>query len=82
MKLPWEKKPLHLDVDSIIYSRLFMNEVRRHADLAGSLTGTIMLSEMLPAHGEHWIEDAEKKLHASELRLVAIRAEDSARASR
>jgi len=62
--VPHEPKPFYLDLGSPIYIDIFVRY----------LTGAtaLGLSEMLPAHGELWLSDADGKSYTSELRFAAV----------
>ncbi|HEY5935108.1 MAG TPA: lantibiotic dehydratase [Kofleriaceae bacterium] len=59
-----EAKPFYVDFASPIYVELFLKFVAR--------AQTVQVSEMLPAHGEHWLEDEQGEHYSSELRIAAV----------
>jgi hypothetical protein len=59
-----EPKPFYVDLASPIYIELFLKFVAR--------AQTVQISEMLPAHGEHWFEDVAGEHYSSELRIAAV----------
>nr|MBA3818369.1 lantibiotic dehydratase [Deltaproteobacteria bacterium] len=59
-----EPKPFYVDFASVIYVELFLKFVAR--------AQTLQLSEMLPAHGQHWLEGEHAERYASELRIAAV----------
>jgi hypothetical protein len=68
VRMPDERKPTYLDVESAVLTRIFCRQIRRRADAPDAL---VALSEMLPAPGTCWLElDGEH--YTSELRLVAV----------
>jgi hypothetical protein len=66
-KVPEEPKPCYLDFESPAYVELFARIARG--------ASRIVITEMLPAVDECWLEDAEGRRYASELRVVAVDAE-------
>lgn len=63
-KSPGETKPIFVDLESPSLVELLC----KHARGAASL----VVSEMLPAPDECWLEDAEGNRHVAELRLLAV----------
>jgi hypothetical protein len=70
-KVPVEKKPFFLDMDSQLYVELFARTVRRSVE-AGLGEATITLSEMVPDFKHTWLPDAEGRRYTCELRTVAV----------
>ncbi|HTP96303.1 MAG TPA: lantibiotic dehydratase [Burkholderiales bacterium] len=68
-RLPGERKPLHLDLDSPISVDDFAHQLRtvQNAD------ARIVLTEMLPAPEQSWLTDAQGRRYTGELRMVAVR---------
>lgn len=71
IKSPIERKPLYVDLDSPIYVEMFAKIIHRtgESDLSNPL---ISVSEMLPAHDQSWLIDAEENHYTSELRMVVV----------
>jgi hypothetical protein len=65
-----EKKPVYVDFASPAYVEILAKIVRRTAR-AGEADQLIAVSEMLPAHGQLWLSDAEGQRYTSELRVIA-----------
>jgi hypothetical protein len=70
-KVPVEKKPFYVNLDSPAYLSSFSRLVRRSAE-KDAPEGSVGLSEMLPSFEEVWLPDAEGRRYTSELRLVAV----------
>ena len=68
VRMPDERKPTYLDVESTVLARVFCRQIRRRADSAEQL---VAVSEMLPRPEDCWLElDGER--YTSELRMVAV----------
>jgi hypothetical protein len=68
VRMPDERKPTYLDVESPVLARIFCRQIRRRADAPDEL---VAISEMLPAPEDCWLElDGEH--YTSELRLAAV----------
>jgi len=63
-----EPKPMYVDLDSPVLTRLAARVVRRTAEADGSLR----FSEMLPGPEDCWLTDDAGRRYTSELRLVAV----------
>ena len=72
VKMPWEPKPVYLDLASVAYVRNLAKLVR-NAPAAG---GAVTFTEMSPGPEAAWLADAAGRPHACELRLVAIHRDD------
>jgi lantibiotic biosynthesis dehydratase-like protein len=75
-KLSSEKKPCYLDLDSPIYTDLFVRQVR--GARSSSPAESLVLTEMLPRIDQAWLSDIQERRYTSELRLVA-REDDRSR---
>jgi hypothetical protein len=71
-KSPLERKPMYLDTDSAVLSRILCRQAR-HAD-ADSPAARMQFTEMLPAPDQCWLADADGNHYVSELRIVAVDA--------
>ena len=71
VKTPAEVKPFYVDFESPIYIDIFAKLVRQAMN-AENKDGRIRVTEMLPAHDESWLLDAEGERYTSELRIVAV----------
>lgn len=70
-KVPIERKPAYLDLDSPIFVDIFSKMIRRTLDAA--LPGAVVdLSEMLPMSDQAWLTDASGRRYTSEFRFVAV----------
>jgi Lantibiotic dehydratase, N terminus len=68
VRMPDERKPTYLDVESTVLARIFCRQIKRHADSADQL---VAVSEMLPRPEDCWLElDGER--YTSELRIAAV----------
>lgn len=66
VRMPDERKPTYLDVESPILARVFGREIRRRA-----ADEFVAVSEMLPGPDQCWLElDGER--YTSELRVAAV----------
>jgi hypothetical protein len=68
VRMPDERKPTYLDVDSPVLTRIFCRQVRRRAETAELL---VAVSEMLPQPEHCWL-DLDGERYTSELRLAAV----------
>ncbi len=64
VKTPEEPKPFYVDFTSSPLVELLTRAARQATVIA--------MSEMLPAHGQHWLPDAEGNRYACELRTMAV----------
>jgi hypothetical protein len=62
--VPTEAKPFHVDFTSPIYVDMFLKFIAR--------APALRISEMLPAHGEHWLACDRGLRYTSELRIAAV----------
>jgi lantibiotic biosynthesis dehydratase-like protein len=69
-KSPLERKPMYLDVESPVLTRILCRHAR-HAAEHGA-TARIRFTEMLPTPEQTWLSDPEGNRYVSELRLVAV----------
>ena len=67
---PGELKPLYIDFDSPVLTRIMCRQIRRaatdHPDLP------VRFTEMLPGPEDCWLADQDGQRYTSELRLVAV----------
>jgi hypothetical protein len=68
VRMPDERKPTYLDVESSVLARIFCRQIRRRADSPEQL---VAVSEMLPEPEGCWLE-LEGERYTSELRLAAV----------
>jgi hypothetical protein len=68
VRMPDERKPTYLDVESTVLARIFCRQIRRRADSAEQL---LAVSEMLPRPEDCWLE-LEGERYTSELRISAV----------
>jgi hypothetical protein len=67
---PCETKPVYVDFDSPVLTRILCRQLRRAAtDAPGQ---PARFTEMLPAPDDCWLADADGRRYTSELRLVAV----------
>lgn len=69
-KTPYEPKPFYLDFESPVLVEIFAKAVRR--SVTNEQDTTVSVSEMLPAHDQIWLPDAQGNRYTCELRLVAV----------
>jgi hypothetical protein len=71
VRIPCEKKPYYIDLDSPVYTEMFARAVRQaHAtDTQGEL---IAVTEMLPDPDHIWLPDADGNRYTSEMRVVVV----------
>jgi hypothetical protein len=68
-KVPVEVKPFYLDFESPIYVEILVKMIRRVL-ASDQAEESVLVSEMVPGHGELWLPDAKGNIYTSELRLV------------
>jgi hypothetical protein len=71
VKVPVERKPCFVDLDSAVYAEQFAKLVRRSAE-QGAPGDLVSVTEMLPEPDDLWLTDAEGRPHVSELRIVVV----------
>lgn len=71
VKVPHERKPFFLDMESPLSVEIFAKEARQAMDKSQG-TAHLRFSEMLPGPEETWLPDAAGQRYTSELRLVAF----------
>lgn len=71
-KLPAERKPLFLDLESPIYVDIFARLLRKADTPAGE--PRLVVTEMLPDFQHLWLTDGRDQAFTSELRLAALQA--------
>jgi hypothetical protein len=69
-RVPVERKPCYVDLDSPLYVELLCKLIRRTA-ASGLPDATVSLSEMLPTIDQSWLVDAQDRHYTSELRVAA-----------
>jgi lantibiotic biosynthesis dehydratase-like protein len=79
-KVPRERKPCFLDLESPIYVDLFAKLVRGAARAAEE-GDVLAVAEMLPTFDQTWLTDAQGQRYTCELRLVAIEQSGGAQPS-
>jgi hypothetical protein len=67
---PLERKPIYVDLDSTVLTRILARMIRRAA--ANDPREPVTFTEMLPTPDCCWLEDAAGARHTSELRLVCV----------
>ena len=73
-KMPWEPKPVFVDLASVAYVRNLAKLVRNApASADGAL---VTFTEMSPGPDGAWLADAAGRAYACELRLVALHRDD------
>jgi hypothetical protein len=77
VKSPLERKPMYLDMESSVLTRVFARHARQAAAQAPS--AVFRFTEMLPTPEQCWLSDAEGNRYASELRLIAVDRSDRVR---
>ncbi len=70
-KVPTERKPAYLDLESLALVDVFCKMVRRMTE-AKLDQATVDVTEMLPAMDQLWLRDAAGQCYNSELRIVAV----------
>jgi hypothetical protein len=70
-KSPVETKPIYVDFNSPVYVDILAKVVRRTAE-SDQTERPIVVSEMLPAHDQLWMADADGQRYTSEFRIVAL----------
>ena len=68
VRMPDERKPTYLDVESTVLARSFCRQIQRRAESAEQL---VAVSEMLPRPEDCWLE-LEGERYTSELRIAAV----------
>ena len=68
-KSPLERKPMYLDTDSAVLSRILCRQARHARETAGA---RMEFTEMLPEPEECWLADADDERYVAELRMVAV----------
>jgi hypothetical protein len=67
---PGELKPIYIDFDSPVLTRILCRQIRRAAaDLPDQ---PVRFTEMLPGPDDCWLADQDGRRYTSELRLVAV----------
>ena len=69
MKSPLERKPMYLDTESPVLSRILCRQARHARETPGA---RMEFTEMLPAPEECWLADADDERYVAELRMVAV----------
>lgn len=69
MKSPLERKPLYLDTESAVLSRILCRQARHARETPGT---RMEFTEMLPGPDECWLADEDGNRYVSELRTVAV----------
>jgi len=67
---PSETKPIYVDFDSPVLTRILCRQIRRAA--ADEPGRSVRFTEMLPAPEDCWLADDDGRRYTSELRLVAM----------
>jgi Lantibiotic dehydratase, N terminus len=67
---PGELKPLYIDFDSPVLTRILCRHLHRAA--AGASGRPVRFTEMLPGPDDCWLADQDGRRYTSELRLVAV----------
>jgi hypothetical protein len=70
VKMPTERKPFYVDLDSPILVNMLAKAIRRAREQGDTTPMTI--TEMLPTLDQVWLHDAEGQKYTSELRIVAL----------
>jgi hypothetical protein len=70
-RVPVEKKPFYVDLESSTYINLFAKFIRR-TQSSQIPDCYVTVSEMLPTMQEVWLPDAQGRSYSSELRVVAV----------
>jgi len=69
MKSPLERKPMYLDTESAVLSRILCRQARHARETPGT---RMEFTEMLPGPDECWLSDEDGDRYVSELRMVAV----------
>jgi Lantibiotic dehydratase, N terminus len=72
VKVPLERQPSYVDLESPILVDIFARLVRRALDDPAATGGNVDISEMLPATDQLWLADANNRRYTSELRFIAV----------
>jgi lantibiotic biosynthesis dehydratase-like protein len=67
---PGELKPIYIDFDSPVLTRILCRQIRRAA--ADRPDQPVRFTEMLPGPDDCWLADQDGRRYTSELRLVAV----------
>jgi hypothetical protein len=67
---PGELKPIYVDFDSPVLTRILCRQLRRAS--AGFPGRPVRFTEMLPGPDDCWLADQDGRRYTSELRLVAV----------
>jgi Lantibiotic dehydratase, N terminus len=67
---PNETKPIYVDFDSPVLTRILCRQIRRAT--ADDPSGPVRFTEMLPAPEDCWLADEDDRRYTSELRLTAV----------
>jgi hypothetical protein len=70
VKSPAERKPVYLDVESVILGRVACRQARQAAERDPD--ARLRFTEMLPGPDECWLRDGDGAAFVSEFRLVAV----------
>lgn len=68
-KVAVEVKPFYLDFESLIYVEIFVKMIRKVL-ASDQAEEPVLVSEMVPDHGQLWLPDAKGNTYTSEFRLV------------
>jgi hypothetical protein len=68
VRMPDERKPTYLDLESPTLARVFCRQIRRRADIPDEL---VAVSEMLPRPEDCWLE-LDGRRYTSELRIALV----------
>ncbi len=69
-KVPWEIKPVYLDLDSPLSVQIAVRTLRDAPE--SPIPPTVSFTEMMPSPEECWLADAEGNRYTAELRLAAV----------
>jgi hypothetical protein len=69
-KSPLERKPMYVDIESPVLTRVLCRHSRQAAEQAPA--AVMRFTEMLPTAEQCWLRDGEENRYVSELRLVAV----------
>jgi hypothetical protein len=70
-KVPVEKKPLYVALDSPIYVDLFSKMIRHNVE-SNLPNQTVTVTEMIPDPQQAWLPDAEGQRYTNEFRMVTF----------
>lgn len=71
VRMPNERKPYYVDLDSPIYTEMFASAIRQ-TQIAKANNEPIVITEMLPDPEHAWLPDANGHRYTSELRIIAV----------